>query len=100
MCDPAEVRTILEALEFGVEERSPGVLSVTIPSWRATKDIAIKDDLVEEVGRMIGYASIPPQPPLLPAIVPAANEVRRFHHATRKLMAAGLRRSLQLLIHQ
>jgi phenylalanyl-tRNA synthetase beta chain len=86
--DPAEVRTILEALQFGVEERAPDVLSVAIPSWRATKDIAIKDDLVEEVGRMIGYASIPPLPPLLPAIVPAANEVRRFHHAARKLMAA------------
>ena len=38
----------------------PRRFSVTVPSWRATKDISMKDDLVEEVGRMIGYDSITP----------------------------------------
>ena len=42
----------------------------SVPSWRATKDVSIKDDLVEEVGRMVGYASIPPVAPLTPATVP------------------------------
>ncbi len=82
---PDEVRDILQRLEFGVTEPKPGVFSVAVPSWRATKDVRIKDDLVEEVGRMIGYDSITPTPPLLPATVPPANPERRFQHEVRNL---------------
>src|SRR5205807_1124623 len=53
-----EVKRILEGLQFRVAEKNPKTFSVSIPSWRATKDIAEPDDLVEEVGRMIGYDSI------------------------------------------
>src|SRR5215207_1213729 len=70
----AEVRQILESLEFGVSSEVDGVLSVTVPSWRATKDISITEDLVEEVGRMIGYDSITPRAPVVPVTVPPANE--------------------------
>jgi phenylalanyl-tRNA synthetase beta chain len=84
----AEVRRILESLEFRVEEAGPGVFSVIVPSWRATKDVSIKDDLVEEVGRMIGYASIEPTPPLAPARVPPPNPRREFHHRVRSMAAA------------
>lgn len=80
---PAEVRDILERLEFGVAESRPGVFAVTVPSWRATKDISMKDDLVEEVGRMVGYASIEPRAPLVPAQAPAANPERAFQHEAR-----------------
>jgi phenylalanyl-tRNA synthetase beta chain len=83
--EPAEVRGILERLEFGVSEARSRVLSVTVPSWRATKDITIKDDLVEEVGRMVGYDSIAPKAPLLPASVPPGNPSRRFQHQVRDL---------------
>jgi phenylalanyl-tRNA synthetase beta chain len=75
----------LERLAFGVSEHAPGVFSVSVPSWRATKDIRIKDDLVEEVGRMVGYDSITPQAPLVPASVPPANPERKFHHDLRNL---------------
>jgi phenylalanyl-tRNA synthetase beta chain len=59
-----------------------------VPTWRATKDISIKDDLAEEVGRMIGYDSITPESPLLPAIVPPASEFRNYVHEIRQLVAA------------
>jgi phenylalanyl-tRNA synthetase beta chain len=81
--DPGEVREILERLEFGISERLPGTFSVTVPTWRATKDIAIKDDLVEEVGRMVGYDSITPAAPLLPVRAPFPNSERKFQHETR-----------------
>ena len=84
----AEVRRILESLEFGVAEAGPGVFAVTVPSWRATKDVSIKDDLVEEVGRMIGYGSIEPTPPLVPARVPPPNPQREFHYRVRGMAAA------------
>jgi phenylalanyl-tRNA synthetase beta chain len=83
--EPAEVRRILESLAFGVTEPEPGIFSVTVPSWRATKDIATKDDLVEEVGRMVGYDSITPRAPLVPAAVPPGNPARRFQHEVRSL---------------
>jgi len=83
-----EVRRILESLEFRVEVIEPRVFSVFVPSWRATKDVAIKDDLVEEVGRMIGYDSIPPIAPLTPASVPPASPQREFHYQVRKTAAS------------
>jgi len=83
-----EVRRILESLEFRVEEIEPRIFSVFVPTWRATKDVAIKEDLVEEVGRMIGYDSIPPMAPLTPAAVPPASPEREFHHNVRKMAAA------------
>jgi phenylalanyl-tRNA synthetase beta chain len=78
-----EVRRILEALEFGVGEARPGVFAVAVPSWRATKDITIKDDLLEEVGRTVGYATVPPAAPLQPVRRPWVNEERLFHHKVR-----------------
>jgi phenylalanyl-tRNA synthetase beta chain len=83
--EPAEVRRILESLEFEVEEAAPGVLRVTVPSWRATKDVSIKEDLLEEVGRMVGYDSIAPQAPLLPTVPPPASPVREFLYGVRSL---------------
>jgi phenylalanyl-tRNA synthetase beta chain len=83
--DAAEVRTLLERLGFGVAETRPRVFSVAVPSWRATKDISMKDDLVEEVGRMVGYDSITPVAPLVPARVPPSNMERRFQHEVRNI---------------
>jgi phenylalanyl-tRNA synthetase beta chain len=59
-----EVSSILESLDFGVEKKD-GALSVTVPSYRATKDIDCSADLIEEIGRIIGYDNITPIGPLL-----------------------------------
>lgn len=83
-----EVRAILESLEFKVEGAGERTYSVRVPTWRATKDVSIKDDLVEEVGRMVGYDSITPTAPLTPAKVPPANPQREFHHYVREMAAA------------
>jgi phenylalanyl-tRNA synthetase beta chain len=84
-----EVIRILESLEFKVEQTTPRTLSVRVPSWRATKDVTIKDDLVEEVGRMIGYGNIPLQAPLSPARVPPANPNRELHEVRDMAAAQG-----------
>jgi phenylalanyl-tRNA synthetase beta chain len=82
-----EVRDILERLAFGVSEHGAHTFSVTVPSWRATKDVSVKDDLVEEVGRMIGYDSIEPKPPAVLTTVPPANAERAFHAQVRAVFA-------------
>jgi phenylalanyl-tRNA synthetase beta chain len=86
--DAAEVIRILESLAFKVTEAAPGKLTVTIPSWRATKDVAMPDDLVEEVGRMIGYDSIEPRPPLVPCAPSYDPPEREFLRGIKRLMAA------------
>lgn len=52
---------ILTDLGFAVEENS-GTLTVRVPSWREG-DIAIPEDVVEEVARLYGYHNIPTQLP-------------------------------------
>lgn len=78
-----EVREILEALMFEVDVIDEENLAVFVPSWRATKDISIKEDLVEEIGRMVGYASIVPTAPLVAAKVPPESPSRVFHRKVR-----------------
>ncbi|HYK08501.1 MAG TPA: phenylalanine--tRNA ligase subunit beta, partial [Candidatus Eisenbacteria bacterium] len=48
---------ILTDLGFGVTEKS-GILTVKVPSWREG-DVAIPEDIVEEVARLYGYHNIP-----------------------------------------
>jgi len=57
-----------------------------VPSWRATKDVSMADDLVEEVGRMIGYDSIAPVAPMVAAAVPPSNPERKFQHEVRDVL--------------
>jgi len=83
----SEVKRILESLKFHVEQKADHFL-VQVPSWRATKDVSIKDDLVEEVGRMRGYGSITPIAPLIEARVPPLDPQRAFHHRVREMAAA------------
>jgi phenylalanyl-tRNA synthetase beta chain len=83
-----EVRSILESLEFLIADSTPGHFSVVVPSWRATKDVSIKDDLLEEVGRMLGYDSITPQAPLIESVVPPDNPMRTYQRQVRTMAAA------------
>jgi phenylalanyl-tRNA synthetase beta chain len=57
--DARETQRLLELLGMQVEAVQDG-WQVTAPSYRF--DIAIEEDLIEELGRMIGYDLIPTQP--------------------------------------
>lgn len=80
-----EIVRILKSLGFEVEGQ--GELKVTVPSWRATKDVDIKDDLVEEVARMYGYDQIPAIVPVLPTVLPMENRERVLKHMARRYFA-------------
>ncbi len=83
---PVEIATkILHRLQFGVTDRGDGTLEVRVPSWRATKDIGFKEDLVEEIGRMIGYDNFTPVAPLVAAAPPPPNPSRAFQHQLRTI---------------
>jgi len=54
------VTEILTSLGFGVLQ-ADNTYSVDVPSWRSTKDVTLKVDLVEEITRIFGYNNIQPK---------------------------------------
>lgn len=81
----------LTSLEFRVR-REGDALTVTVPTFRATKDVRIAEDLVEELGRHFGYQRIASQPPLVPARPPHTPPLRLLERKARDLLvqAAGM----------
>jgi len=57
---PSQIESLLQRLHFGVEVSGNG-FQVTPPSYRF--DMAIEEDLIEEVARLYGYDNIPATPP-------------------------------------
>jgi phenylalanyl-tRNA synthetase beta chain len=63
-----------------------GVITVTPPLYRF--DLAIEEDLIEEVVRIVGYEKLPTTPPLAPITARLPPENRRNRFAIRRLLAA------------
>ena len=70
-----EIAGLLRRIDFSVE-LSGGELTVGVPSFRATKDIGIEQDLVEEVGRLFRYDNLPERR-LTAEIAPPPHDARR-----------------------
>ena len=85
--ETSTVQDIFERLGFGVQAVEDG-LDVTIPSFRASRDISIEDDLIEEVGRMFRYDNIPE--------VPLVSVVEVPHREEELYLARGMCRGLAL----
>lgn len=58
----SDIQKILTKLGFQYQKTSDEFFSVIVPSWRATKDISIREDIVEEILRIYGYENIPKIP--------------------------------------
>lgn len=56
-----QIKNVLLSLGFAVHQNKD-VITADVPSYRATKDISMREDLVEEIARMFGYDNIVPQP--------------------------------------
>ena len=69
------IETTLKALGFEVEA-ADGVFTVKVPSWRATKDVTLKADLIEEITRIYGYDNFGPHTAVSP-LYPIRREVEK-----------------------
>lgn len=64
-----QIINILERLGFSVSKQDND-LSIMIPTWRAAKDIAIREDILEEIMRIYGYDNIVISAPSVPVNPP------------------------------
>jgi phenylalanyl-tRNA synthetase beta chain len=71
------MRDHLTRLGFGVEVQGEQ-FEVTVPSWRASKDVTTTIDLVEEIGRLTGYDQIAAVPLQAPIAVPRHDPIRKL----------------------
>jgi len=91
----AEIRRILERLAFEVATAGGAsgddVLQVRVPSFRATKDVTIEQDLIEEIGRIHRYGNIDEAPLTFAIAPPPRDERRRLVRHLQDRLAGGAR---------
>jgi phenylalanyl-tRNA synthetase beta chain len=81
-----DVKELLERVGFGVEI-SEDQLEIIVPYWRT--DIGLPEDIVEEVGRLRGFDTLPKELPLR-TMSPAPKNARRvFKQAVRNSLSAA-----------
>ncbi len=76
---PSDIQALLVPLEFGVTpiNHEPFIYRITVPTFRSSKDISIKEDILEEVVRCFGFDKIPFVLPCLPRTPFSVQMVRR-----------------------
>ena len=82
--------TTLTALGFEVEH-ADGNFTVKVPTWRATKDVTIKADIIEEITRIYGYDNFDIFTSVSP-ILPVRKETRKSEEDRMKdILVTGYR---------
>jgi len=76
----------LVSLGFSVAQKKDKLL-VSVPTWRATKDVSIKEDLAEEVARIYGYDNLEFKMPLVKMKAPEINKERQFEREVKNVLA-------------
>jgi len=86
--EPKKIAKILTSLGFAVKSNKNGI-EVTVPTWRATKDVSIAEDIVEEVARIYGYDNLQVQMPVITMERPVISKQRELERKTKNLLAYG-----------
>ncbi len=82
------IKKILESIDFEVQAKGKK-FDVQVPSFRATKDVSIAEDLIEEVVRLYGFDQIPSALPILSTTPPKENRLRSLEWTTRDFFAGN-----------
>lgn len=85
--EKSRIVEVLSALGFGVKVDGENIIC-TVPSFRATKDVSMEEDLVEEIARIYGYDNIVPEPLAHDPKPEPLNKVVREEYEVKKLLAS------------
>jgi len=77
---------ILKSLEFKVDVEGD-TFKIKVPTFRATKDVTMKVDIIEEITRIYGYDNIEPKTLELPLKPLEYNEERLTDHKVKELLS-------------
>ena len=75
-----DISRILTSLGFNIGGGTKEMPKAAVPYYRATRDISIQDDLVEEVGRIHGYENIEEAAPKINSTAPARRAMLEFEN--------------------
>jgi phenylalanyl-tRNA synthetase beta chain len=84
-----KIIAILETLGFGIESPEENILKIMIPTWRATKEISIREDILEEIARVNGYNNIKISLPEVAMKTAEENEERNLERRIKNILALG-----------
>lgn len=80
------VRNILDKLGFKVEIEE-NYYDVCVPTFRSTKDIKIKEDLIEEIARIYGLENFEPKPLKLDLTITEHETIYNEEYEVKRLLA-------------
>jgi len=81
-----KIFNILSDLGFGVKEL-PEKLEVTIPTWRAMKDVSHQEDVAEEIVRIYGYDNLKAIMPAVTMDAPKNNKEIDLERRIKNILA-------------
>lgn len=79
------MKEMLSRIDFRIADQE-GNFAITVPTYRATKDIRIPVDIVEEIGRLWGYDNIPDSPILAEVKPQPSVPTKELQHQARMRM--------------
>ena len=86
----AEIKKTLTALGFALTEKD-GDFTVTVPSWRATKDVTLKADIIEEITRIYGYDNFEVKPSVSPLAPKLPEKAKAEENRIKDLLVKSYR---------
>ncbi len=86
------VEDILTRLGFEIKKEKDN-WRIKIPAWRATKDVSLPEDIVEEVARIFGYENVPSVAPFFALEPPIENYQRSLERKIKHTLVKSLKYS-------
>ena len=82
-----DIVKVLKSLEFEVEVKDNEKIHIKVPTFRATKDISSKADIIEEISRIYGYDNIVPKTNLWKVSPVREDRKRAIEYSSKKILA-------------
>jgi phenylalanyl-tRNA synthetase beta chain len=81
-----EISSILTRLKYDISIEGKNI-NIKVPSFRATKDVTQKADIIEEIARIHGYDNIEPKTNFSPIVPVEKDYIRSLEYNTKEMLA-------------